>query len=58
MVSPALETILERESDKVKTKLVAETFPTGLVVSKHFLETSSGRQILMLEITKARTTEV
>lgn len=34
---------------------VIEAFPTGLVVSKHFREASTGREILMLEVEKART---
>lgn len=29
-----------------------EIFPTGLVMSKHFREASTGREILMLEIEK------
>lgn len=32
-----------------------EAFPTGLVMSKHFRETSTGREILMLEVEKVRT---
>lgn len=30
----------------------AEVFPTGLVVSKHFRESFTGREILMLEVEK------
>lgn len=32
----------------------AEVFPTGLVVSRHFRESCSGREILMLEIEKVQ----
>lgn len=39
----------QRES---KTSTIAEAFPTSLVVSKHFRDTSSGREILMLEVAK------
>lgn len=35
-----------------------ETFPTGLVMSKHFQEASTGREILMLEVEKVRLTIV
>lgn len=31
-----------------------EVFPTGLVVSKHFRESFTGREILMLEVEKVR----
>lgn len=32
-----------------------EPFPTGLVVSKHFTENRSGREILMLEVERVHT---
>jgi len=32
--------------------IAAEVFPTGLVVSKHFRDSCSGREILMLEVEK------
>lgn len=34
-----------------------EVFPTGLVVSKHFCESFTGREILMLEVEKVREVE-
>lgn len=36
---------------------VAEVFPTGLVVSKHFRESFTGREILMLEVEKVGEAE-
>lgn len=35
----------------------AEGFPTGLVVSKHFRESFTGREILMLEVEKVGEAE-
>lgn len=37
---------------ETETGVIVEAFPTGLVVSRHFRETSTGREILMLEIEK------
>lgn len=41
-----------QEEPETAGNVTAEVYPTGLVVTKHFRESSTGREILMLEVDK------